>query len=36
MDRPRKQAEADAKEIMLKIDFNQSNDISYSCNFIST
>lgn len=30
-DRPQKVAEATAKEIMQKIDFNHSDDISYSC-----
>lgn len=30
MDRPLKMAENDAKDVMNKIDFNQSKDISYS------
>jgi hypothetical protein len=30
MDRPQKLAEADAKQVLAKIDFNLSKDISYS------
>ena len=32
MDRPQKIAEADAKQVLTKIDFNLSKDISYSRN----